>query len=257
MYALQQWRDTVSSIIKTLLPFQAAAWKVSSEPIQQMLSEPNGGSQDRLTAVWRKSTQAQLNTISITVRADRCPLLIQFLILISLQSALFGGVIATSYTWPALAQMSVSVQTTIKAIWYSALMLALASIATSTQQAIFLSRLGSHPEGLRKTREVLGRCSETGAWKPSRVQLMVWQAPLSLLNSSVVLYVAGLVALVWNYHSALIRDNVKVSLTSASAYLNIMLTRVGQGRCLLHIDPCIYCRTLWTVSLRIVPSDFR
>jgi hypothetical protein len=83
------------------------------------------------------------------------------------------------------------------AIWYSALLIAVASIASSAQQAVVLTRLGSHPEGLRKIRELLGKRSNDGSYKPKNLQLFIWQAPLSLLNTSGVLFVAGLIVLVW------------------------------------------------------------
>jgi hypothetical protein len=127
------------------------------------------------------------------------------------QSALLGGVIAASFTWPVLAQLSHSTQSTVLAIWYSALVLALTAIAASAQQSVALTRLGSHPEGLDKIRKLLGRHID-GKWKPSNLQLIVWQAPLSLLNFSVVMFTVGLGILVWSSVSpAWIGDDVKVS----------------------------------------------
>jgi hypothetical protein len=65
---LKSLRKKTLSIVKSIFPFQAAAWKASSEPIRHMLDEPDSHAQDHLTAVWKHNIQAQLNTISITVR---------------------------------------------------------------------------------------------------------------------------------------------------------------------------------------------
>lgn len=119
------------------------------------------------------------------------------------QSALFGGVIASAFSWPALGKLAGSAtESTILAIWYSALVLALGSIATSAQQAVALGRLSSHPDGARKMREVLGR-EVGGRWRPRKVQLLIWQTPISLLNASIMMFVAGLIVLVWGSVSRL------------------------------------------------------
>jgi hypothetical protein len=118
-------------------------------------------------------------------------------------------VIATSFTWPSLAQLSRSDQSTVVAIWYSALLFAVTSIATSAQQAVVLTRLGSHPQGLQKIRKLLGRSTVDGLQKPRNLQLFIWQAPLALLNMSGVMFVVGLTVLVWKSVS-LNGDGVKV-----------------------------------------------
>ncbi|KAH7130733.1 hypothetical protein B0J11DRAFT_430219 [Dendryphion nanum] len=180
-------------MIKVLFPFHAAAWKASSEPIQQMLQEPDTVRKEELTAIWRDKTQTQLNTISIT-------------------SALFGGVIATSFSWPVFSRLSPSNSSTVLALWYSALILVLTSIAASAQQSVALTRLGSHPHGLEKIRKLLGKSSSSRNTEPSKLQLVVWQAPLSLLNFSVVVFTIGLAILIWSSVSpAWTGDDIKVS----------------------------------------------
>ena len=105
--------------------------------------------------------------------------------------------IATSYTWPVLAQLSRSDLSTVMAIWYSALLLALAAIATSAQQSVALTRLCSHPDGLKKIRHLVGERDGLTKMKVRNLQLFIWQAPLSLLNTSGVMFVVGLAVLVW------------------------------------------------------------
>ncbi|CAN9283136.1 unnamed protein product [Alternaria alternata] len=82
-------------------------------------------------------------------------------------------------------------------IWYSALLLALAAIATSAQQSVALTRLGSHPDGLCKIRQLIGKRDGLTKFKARKLQLFIWQAPLSLLNTSVVMFIIGFAVLVW------------------------------------------------------------
>lgn len=66
-YAKTAKRHLLSSV-KLILPFQAAAWRASSEPIRLLLEEPDNDEKDRLTAIWRDTSLSQLDTIGITVR---------------------------------------------------------------------------------------------------------------------------------------------------------------------------------------------
>lgn len=85
---------------------------------------------------------------------------------------------------------------TLQAIWYSGLLLVVAYIAPSARSAVALTRLSSHPAGLSGIRETLGARHKERVWRPSRLQLIIWQAPICLLNSSLVFYVVGLVFVV-------------------------------------------------------------
>ena len=64
---LDMLRKKLLQLVKTVFPFHAAAWKASSEPIRYMLQEPNENTKNKLTAVWKDSTEAQLSSISLTV----------------------------------------------------------------------------------------------------------------------------------------------------------------------------------------------
>jgi hypothetical protein len=138
----------------------------------------------------------------------------------------------------------------IQAVWYSGLALALASIATSTQLAVALSRLGSHPDGLSNIREVLGTQSKDGVWRPSRLQLIIWQAPISLLNASVVFYIVGLVFFVASSVTpSSVKQDIKVgrdiSSTKKVTSLNVQL-----DCCAFHLDSSICYRTISSLGLR-------
>jgi hypothetical protein len=57
----------IFTFFEFLLPFQAAAWKVSSAPVKHMLDARDKEEKDRFTSLWRDNAIVQLNTISITV----------------------------------------------------------------------------------------------------------------------------------------------------------------------------------------------
>jgi hypothetical protein len=142
------------------------------------------------------------------------------------------------------------------AIWYSALLLAVASIATSAQQAVVLTRLGSHPKGLRKIRDILGKRGDDGKQKPRNLQLFIWQAPLSLLNTSGVMFVAGLIVLVWKSVSPVwIGDDVKVGhrtcRVSSAHFLNILT-----GCNAVLTDPLVRYGIIHIVSVWSLRVDF-
>lgn len=139
----------------------------------------------RLLATWKENHLSQLNTIGLT-------------------AALFGGVIGVSFTWPVLLPavehdvLAPDFQSTVTGIWYAALVFALTSIATSAHQAVALNRLGSHPAGVSKLRDLLGKEGNDGTWRARKLELFIWQTPLSLLNTSIIFYAVGLGILVWS-----------------------------------------------------------
>jgi hypothetical protein len=117
------------------------------------------------------------------------------------QAALVAGVVATGFTWPDVAKSA----WTVKGCFYTSLILALGSIHTATQQAVALSRIGggsSQATDICKLfvkrlengqlPDVASQRYQIGAW-----QLYVWQIPISLLSTSVYVFVAGLAVLVW------------------------------------------------------------
>ena len=117
------------------------------------------------------------------------------------ESALVAGVVATAFTWPSLASSG----WTVKAIWYSGLVLALTSIATAAEQAVALYRVATHPSGLFILRNLLSKDHETidGQVEPELWQLYVWQIPVSFLGGSVYLFLAGLAVMLWDAGRAL------------------------------------------------------
>lgn len=56
--------------LRMMLPFHAAAWKASSEPIQQLLDAASPQLQDEATTMWRDTMQTHLNYIGVTVLSN-------------------------------------------------------------------------------------------------------------------------------------------------------------------------------------------
>jgi hypothetical protein len=104
-------------------------------------------------------------------------------------------VIASAFTWPGISDIAWSV----KAIWYTALLLALGAICTATQQGVFLLRLAAHPKGPAQICSLLSKGVEDGEDnEPRLLQLYIWQVPISPLNGSVYLFIVGLGVLLWD-----------------------------------------------------------
>jgi hypothetical protein len=122
--------------------------------------------------------------------------------------------------------------------WYSALIFALTSVSSATQQAITLNRLSTYSNGLTRIRLLLAAETESEQAddghdarhkRPSLLQLYVWQTPIMFLNFSILLYIAGLMALVFqvatqqwgNVHEKWGIVSLRVPLSYACPYLII------------------------------------
>jgi hypothetical protein len=120
-------------------------------------------------------------------------------------------VISTAFSWRMLEVEDDNSASIIMGIWYSALLLALGTIATASQQAVMLTRLNTYTDSPQRVRKMLGKL-EGGSWKPRKMQLFIWQSPVMLQNASIYMFIAGLVVLVWK--SAMTHwsaDQLKVS----------------------------------------------
>ena len=113
--------------------------------------------------------------------------------------------VTSAFTWPSIANAAWSV----KALWYTALLLALAAICTATQQSIVLLRLATHPNGSFLLCSLLSKDVEHGRGFPKAprlLQLYIWQVPISLLNGGVYFFIAGLGVQLWDAARALDLD---------------------------------------------------
>lgn len=106
------------------------------------------------------------------------------------------SITASAFSWPIVQSSS----WTIQAIWYSSIIVSLTSVSTATQQSVAIYRLASLPEGLQKIRQLLGRDGDAtlGIVQPQLWQLYIWQIPHLMLNTSIYLFVAGLLVLLWD-----------------------------------------------------------
>ena len=87
-----------------------------------------------------------------------------------------------------------------KALWYSGLLFAMASITAAGVHSAGLHRLGVHPSWQTKLRETLGTPVRNNPteWRPRALQPLMWQTPNFLLKLSIVCFIVGLVILIWD-----------------------------------------------------------
>ena len=83
-------------------------------------------------------------------------------------------------------------------MFYSALILALVSVVAGSQQSILLHRIGGHSQGFSALRLLLQGKLTNHVMQPSKIQLYVWQLPIMLHNVSVLLFIIGLMILIWD-----------------------------------------------------------
>jgi hypothetical protein len=97
---------------------------------------------------------------------------------------------------------------------------------------------------------VLGRHAQ-GRWKPRNLQLVIWQTPLSLLNSSIVMFVVGLTVLVWNSVSKTWKwDDIKVcGLGHCEELADV---NVNADRLDIYCHDCLHCSHLCGCNLWLV-----
>lgn len=108
-----------------------------------------------------------------------------------------ASVISAAFSWQPLHQIPWDTA----GLWYGALLMTLTSICLATQQAVFLNRLSGYADSPSRIRAILGsQFHPPGRTDtvvvPNWDQLYVWQAPIMLLNISVLLFIVGIVILV-------------------------------------------------------------
>lgn len=129
------------------------------------------------------------------------------------KAALVAAVASAALSWQDIA----SAPWTVFATFYISLILSFTAISIGTQQSIVLLRLGSHPEGLKELQDLLkqGPPRAAGAQpRARRVQLYLWQLPVMLLNISILVFIIGVLILIWARAAAGARWNgdMKVSM---------------------------------------------
>jgi len=84
----------------------------------------------------------------------------------------------------------------VQGLWYSGLLLALVSVTLAMQQSVLLHRLNSNDHGMHILRRSLGYWSGS-QWEPRKLQILIWQMPVMLLNVSIALFDIGLLMQVY------------------------------------------------------------
>ncbi|EUC44639.1 hypothetical protein COCMIDRAFT_76143, partial [Bipolaris oryzae ATCC 44560] len=120
---------------------------------------------------WRSSKLSELTVVIIT-------------------GALIAGVVSSAFSWPTINDAP----WTAKALLYSALILSLTSISIGTQQSIALYRIGGHEDGLETLQALLKSPRGKNA---SKLQLYIWQVPVMMLNIAILVFLIGLMVLIW------------------------------------------------------------
>ena len=158
------------------------------EPIEQLVNAPIEQQNER-TKAWKEAKLAELSFVGLAVRSYSTT---KFTMLIYIQSALVSGVCASAFSWYNITPQPYSV----RAVWYSSLLLALVSITIAAQQSGALHRLSSNQDGLAKLRLMLSY-KHAGVLKARYSQVYIWQTPVMLLNISICLFLIGLATVVF------------------------------------------------------------
>jgi len=85
---------------------------------------------------------------------------------------------------------------TVYATFYAALILSLAAVSIGSQQTITLFRLGHNRDGLESLQKLLRKKADPHI--ASKSQLYLWQLPVMLLNVSILLFIIGLIVIIWS-----------------------------------------------------------
>ncbi|KAM0321599.1 hypothetical protein ACHAQA_010025, partial [Verticillium albo-atrum] len=169
----------------TALPFHAAAWASANESCNALLNETDPARRDAMTRAWKEHMTAQLNTTIIT-------------------SSIVSSLVSSSFSWPCFSDASPETicLSLVKATWYSALALSVASVAAASQQLVALHRLSTHDDDLKILRAMLaGTKDAAGGSQPvaeaavkrlSFLQAYLWQIPVMMLNGGLYLFFCGL-----------------------------------------------------------------
>ncbi|KAJ5286962.1 hypothetical protein N7478_002648 [Penicillium angulare] len=199
-----QW----SKIPENIIPFYTSAWKVSYEPVNLLLNEPDEHKRDIHTQRWLDGMQQQLNT---TILVMECS---DYFLAPRLQSTLISGVITSSFSWSYFANSDTRpvCLELVKAFWYSALCLSISAIACASQQLVALQRVAIYPDSLTVVRKLLGgngAAPLVGTKRLGFSQFYLWQLPVMLLSASLYVYIAGLTIIVyWDFATSLKSSHV-------------------------------------------------
>ncbi|KAJ6260754.1 hypothetical protein Dda_4983 [Drechslerella dactyloides] len=193
LHAISPGKSIKRSVTLSLLP-----WQVDSDAMKDFLEiklPPNPTVLEMEHASqWRKSKVAELGVVNVV-------------------GALVAAVVGSAFTWPA----TTDAPWTVLATFYGSLILSLVAIATGSQQSIALYRLGESQSALEKLQKLLR--SKKDPSKLSSAQRYLWQVPVMLLNVSVLVFLVGLMILIWERAAVMPSwdDDMKVAFVASLA----------------------------------------
>ncbi|KAN0102984.1 hypothetical protein V8E51_011297 [Hyaloscypha variabilis] len=157
------------------LGYLFGAWLASSDLVTEMLNAPDDVA-DKMTEQWQSLKQQQIQFVAVT-------------------SALVSTTIAATFAWKNVENGPASTL----ACWYSGLLIAIVSITSGVQQSTILRKLSCYPDGLVRIRKLLrsSKQNRNGKFRENTLQHFLWQTPIMLLNFSIVLFVIGLLIMVF------------------------------------------------------------
>ena len=162
-------------------------WHSSSQAIESILGADDEARRATLEAKWKASKLSELTSVCITVSCEpvRPSLEMSLADHFSPKGALIAGVITNSILWDSVKEGS----WTLLGIWYASLIISLTCVTSATQQAIALYRVSSV--------DLLPLIGSYPGERGGFVAIYVWQVPVMLLNVSILLFVVGVLILVW------------------------------------------------------------
>ncbi|KAF3906066.1 hypothetical protein ABW21_db0207561 [Orbilia brochopaga] len=211
----QSGESAKRSLTLSLLP-----WKVDGDAMEDFLKifpiDENNPQELERALQWRRSKVAELAAVNVV-------------------GALIAAVVSSAFTWPATTQAP----WTVLAAFYGALILSLVAVSTGSQQSIALYRLGESKRALYKLQELLSFTTDPAAMRaPTRMQRYLWQIPVMLLNVSVLVFLVGLVILIWARAAVMPSwdDDMKIAFVSTLAGI-FGLANYVVGMFLLYREP--------------------
>lgn len=110
----------------------------------------------------------------------------------------------------------------------------LTSICLATQQGVALNRISGYVNSLERLRAMLGTDSSPASTSttPHWDQLYVWQTPIMLLNVSVILFIVGLIIMVFDELARNLwsERSIKVGRLRRGSSWALLLTKANGGR---------------------------
>ncbi|KAE9362839.1 hypothetical protein N431DRAFT_433567 [Stipitochalara longipes BDJ] len=169
------------SLIITCILILFVPWKANHKPLDALLNSAED-KKEALTKTWREQKISELTSVGVAC-------------------AILSSIVTGAIGWPFDASTPAPPWST-KAAWYSSLILGLTAISSAMQQSLTLYRLGCYEDCLPRLRGILGKrhrgVDGSTFWTVRWSQMVVWQVPVMLLNFAILLFVGGVIGMLWD-----------------------------------------------------------